>query len=284
MSATERFAGGVAVITGAGSGIGEGLALEAARLGMRVVLADISAERMESVAVAIQQSGGEAFSVPTDVADAEAMTRLARLTHERYGDVRLLINNAGIEVVGFIWDIAPAVWERAFRVNVLGVVHGMQAFVPAMRASTQPAYIANLSSVGGLGMMAQQGPYIASKQAVLSLTECLALELSRVAPHLQVSAVLPGPVTTRIFEDAPIGQDAASVGYHLNVMKGMLAQQGMPARQAASIILEGIAAGDFWVSTHPVLTQQMASARAQYLQQLNRPTLTAEATAILGPP
>jgi NAD(P)-dependent dehydrogenase (short-subunit alcohol dehydrogenase family) len=283
MRASVQLAGGVAVITGAGSGIGEGLAQEAARLGMRVVLADISAERIERVAGAIRDAGGEALAIPTDVTDAAAMVALARSTHERFGDVRLLINNAGIEAVGYIWDIEPAVWERAFRVNVLGVVHGLRAFVPAMCQSKQPAYIANVSSVGGLGMMAQQAPYIASKHAVLSLTESLALELQLVAPHLRVSVVLPGPVMTRIFEDAPIGQDAASVAHHMRVMKDMLAQHGMPAKQAASIMLERIAAGDFWVSTHPAITEQMARARAEHLQQLARPTMTAEAVAILGP-
>jgi NAD(P)-dependent dehydrogenase (short-subunit alcohol dehydrogenase family) len=196
--------------------------------------------------------------------------------------VRLLVNNAGIEVVGNTWDLPAAVWERAIRVNVLGVIHGARAFLPAMIAAGQPAFIANLSSIGGVGMMPQQAPYIVSKHAVLSFSECLALELQLQAPHIHVSAVLPGPVTTRIFEDAPTGRDAASIAQHLALMKGMLSSQGMTPAEAAERIFEGIAARQFWVSTHPEMTRQMAQARAAYLAAQARPSMSADTLAILG--
>ncbi|HTV94969.1 MAG TPA: SDR family NAD(P)-dependent oxidoreductase [Steroidobacteraceae bacterium] len=88
-----------------------------------------------------------ALAIPADVTDAASVERLAAATHERCGDVRLLVNNAGIEVVGFSWDVAPQVWERALRVNVLGVVHGIRAFLPRMLARAIPAYVANLASL-----------------------------------------------------------------------------------------------------------------------------------------
>ncbi len=282
MAAQEAFRGGVAVITGAGSGIGEGLARTAAGLGMTVVLADIAAPRIERVAGEIRAVGGTALPITTDVSDAASVERLAAVTHERFGDVRLLVNNAGIEVIGFSWDVAPEIWERAMRVNVLGVVYGTRAFVPRMLASGGPAYIANVSSVGGVGMMAQQTPYIVSKHAVLSFTECLALEIQMQGKPVHVSVVLPGPVMTRILEDAPLGRDQASISQHVGVMKQLLAENGMPPLVAAGLILEGIAAGEFWVSTHPEMTRQMAGARAYYLANLMTPGLTADMLAITG--
>jgi NAD(P)-dependent dehydrogenase (short-subunit alcohol dehydrogenase family) len=282
MKPQEAFQGGVAVITGAGSGIGEALARAAAGIGMSVVLADIVEARIEQVAQEIRAAGGIALPVTTDVGDAQSVERLASVTHERLGDVRLLVNNAGIEVVGYSWDVAPAVWERAMRVNVLGVVHGTRAFVPRMLANGAPAYIANLSSVGGVGMMAQQAPYIVSKHAVLSFTECLALEIEMQGKPIHVSAVLPGPVTTRIFEAAHTGADSASIAWHLGFMRHLLAEHGMAPTTAAQIILEGIAAGDFWVSTHPDMTRQMAAARADHLARLARPCLTPDMRTITG--
>jgi NAD(P)-dependent dehydrogenase (short-subunit alcohol dehydrogenase family) len=282
MSAQQAFAGGVAVITGAGSGIGEGLAHTAASIGMRVVLADVAADRIERVAADIRAAGGQVLPVPTDVSDPAALDRLAAITHEHYGDVRLLVNNAGIETLGLSWDIPAAIWEKAIRINVLGVIHGVRAFAPRMLTAGKPACIANVASVGAFGMMPEQSPYMVSKHAVLSFTECLYLEMQLQQKPVQVSVVLPGPVNTRIFADAPTGKDAAAVAKHRATMMGMLQQHGMTGREAADIIMAGLAAGDFWVSTHPEMTAQMAGARAQHLAQRQAPQLTAEARAILG--
>jgi NAD(P)-dependent dehydrogenase (short-subunit alcohol dehydrogenase family) len=281
-TAQEAFSGGVAVITGAGSGIGEALAHGAAALGMRVVLADVAGDRIERVAAEIRAAGGSASPMPTDVGDAGAVAALAAAVHERFGDVRLLVNNAGIEVLGYSWDVPPELWERAVRVNLLGAVHGARSFLPRMLASGAPAYLANVSSVGGLSMMAQQAPYIVSKHALLSFTECLALEVEMRARPVRISAVLPGPVATRIFEDAGSGADAASIAQHMSVMRQLLAEQGMAPLEAARAILEGVAAGEFWVSTHPEMTRQMAAARAQHLLNLSTPVLTADMRAITG--
>ena len=156
----QAFGGGVAVITGAGSGIGEGLARHAATLGMKVVLADISLARIEAVAAEIRGGGAETLTVETDVCDPAALDRLAASVHEHWGDVRLLVNNAGIETLGFSWELSAADWERTLGVNIHGVIHGVRAFAPRMIASGKPAYIANVSSIGGLGMMPLQTSYI----------------------------------------------------------------------------------------------------------------------------
>jgi NAD(P)-dependent dehydrogenase (short-subunit alcohol dehydrogenase family) len=278
----EAFQGGVAVITGAGSGISEGLARSAAGLGMTVVLADIAAERAERVANEIRAAGATALAVATDVTDAASVERLAAATHERFGDVRLLVNNAGIEVVGFTWDVEPQVWERALRVNVLGAVYASRAFLPRMLGCGKPAYVANIASVGALGTMAQQAPYIASKHAVLAFSECLALEVEMQGKPVHICAVLPGPVRTRIFEDLRTGVDEASIAKHVGFMRQALAERGMDPGEAARLILEGIAAREFWVSTHPQLMRQMAAARAEHLVGLTVPSMTADLRAIAG--
>jgi short-subunit dehydrogenase len=279
MSAQDAFGGGVAVITGAGSGIGEGLAHEAAALGMRVVLADIAVDRLEKVAAAIASAGGQVLVVPTDVTDPAALDRLAERAKAAFGDIRLLVNNAGIETVGFTWELSADRWEQTLNVNIHGVVHGVRAFAPGMLASVGPTYIANVASIGGLGTMPLQTSYILSKHAVIAFTECLHLEMQLQQNPVNVSVVLPGPVATRIFEDA--NAPSASAVAHRDVMQNMLNHGGLAPRAAARLILDGIAAKQFWVSTHPEITAHMAKQRAETLAALKPPALTEETRGLL---
>jgi NAD(P)-dependent dehydrogenase (short-subunit alcohol dehydrogenase family) len=277
----EVFGGGVAVITGAASGIGEGLARHAAALGMKVVLADIAAERLEAVAADICATGAEALAVPTDVSDPAALERLASVTHATFGDVRLLVNNAGIETLGFVWEIPAATWEKTLAINIHGAIHGVRAFAPRMIAAGKPAFIANTSSIGGLGMMPVQASYILSKHATLSFSECLRLEMLVKKAPIQVSAILPGPVATRIFEDSRAEPDPIT-RHHREVMRAMLEKDGISGLEAARRILKQIAAGEFWVSTHPEITAFMAGQRAEYLATQAMPQLPPGSGAMLG--
>ena len=208
-----------------------------------------------------------------------ALDRLAAVTYAAFGDVRLLINNAGVETVGYVWDIPAELWERTLKINVLGVVNGVRAFAPRMLAHGAPAHIANVASVGGIGMFPVETAYICGKHAVLSFTEGLYLEMQMQKKPIHVSAVMPGPVATRIFETAK-GAGAAQ-HHHRSMMKDMLAE-GMEPAEAARIILKGIARGDFWVSTHPQLTAETARGRAAYLTSQTPPALAETAKAILG--
>lgn len=280
MDQLQELSGGVAVITGAGSGIGEGLARHAAELGMKVVLADISAERIERVAAEIAASGGEVLTVPTDVSDPAALDRLADRTYEHFGSVRLLVNNAGVETLGLSWEIPAATWQKTIDINVCGVVHGVRAFAPRMVASAEKAFIANTSSVGGLGIMPIQTPYIMSKHAVLAFSECLRLEMQVMKTNVHVSVILPGPVATRIFTDSDTVTDTVSM-YHRKVMQDMLASAGISGDEAARRIMPQIAAGDFWASTHPEMTREYARNRADSLSHLHDPVLSPELLAML---
>lgn len=277
----NNLQGGVAVITGAGSGIGEGLARYAAELGMKVVLADIAQDRIDKVADEIRSQGGEALAVNTDVGNPESLDCLAHTVYERYGDVRLLINNAGIETLGFVWEIPASLWDKTLDINIHGAVHGVRAFAPRMIAGGKPAFIANTASIGGLGSMPVQTPYILSKHALIAFSECLALEMQVKQAPIKVSAILPGPVATRIFADSKISDDPVSA-YHQQVMNGMLEAQGISGSEAARRILPQIAEGKFWVSTHPEITAGFAAQRAAHLADLQTPALSDDLKAMLG--
>ena len=276
----KHFNGGVAVITGAGSGIGASLARLAAENAMRVVLADIAIDRAQQVVDEIQAAGGEAIAVHTDVAVPEALDRLAAITHEQFGDVTLLVNNAGIETLGFAWEIPAELWEKTLHINIHGVIHGVRAFVPRMLAAGKPAWIANTSSIGGLGMMPVQTSYILSKHAILSFSECLRLEMQLKNASITVCTILPGPVSTRIFEDSETASSATD--RHREIMRGMLAEDGISSDEAARRILPQIAEGKFRVSTHPQMTSDFAQQRAQYLSSGADPEMPAEVLAAMG--
>ncbi len=281
MSAREAFAGGAAVVTGAGSGIGEGIAREAAASGMSVMLADVAMDRAQRVADEIRGLGGVAIAKRVDVRDPAALDQLADDAYGEFGEVRLLINNAGIETVGYSWEIPIERWEQTLDVNIHGVIHGVRAFVPRMLASGRPGFIANTASIGALGMMPIQTAYILSKHAVLSFTECLRLEMSLLGDPISISCVLPGPVATRIFEDANRDDSKAEIARHRTIMAGMLANEGITPLEAGRIILDGIAAKLFWVSTHPEITAQMARDRAEHLAGLTTPEMTDRTRSLL---
>ena len=129
----EQLEGKVAVITGGGSGIGQGIVGACVEAGMRVVVADIDLDSAERVASAARESGVDAIAVQVDVSDRTAMDLLAERAYEQFGEVNLLCCNAGVIVETSIVDSTDADWEWLFRVNVMGAVHGAQAFVPRMR-------------------------------------------------------------------------------------------------------------------------------------------------------
>ncbi|MGO4427761.1 SDR family NAD(P)-dependent oxidoreductase, partial [Streptomyces sp. MCAF7] len=139
-SPQELFGGGVAVITGAGTGIGAGLARYAAReLGMTVVLADVNTPAIAGLRAELEDCGASALDVTCDVRDPDALEQLAERTVTEAGSVRLLVNNAGVEQFGYLWDTPVANWERLVAINVSGVFHGIRAFLPRLMADPGPS-------------------------------------------------------------------------------------------------------------------------------------------------
>lgn len=199
----EQLEGRVAVITGAGSGIGEALARSAAQAGMRVIASDIEASQVDRVAASIEETGGECIPVHTDVADMESVESLAAEAYDRFGAVHLLCNNAGVLIYESVDRASRDDWDWLLSVNLYGVIHGIQAFVPRMRSQDDEAHIVNTGSMSGLVPYPDPadinvGPYIASKYAVVGLSEVLRGEL---APEgIGVSVLCPSGVVTRIGE------------------------------------------------------------------------------------
>ncbi|WP_137723975.1 SDR family NAD(P)-dependent oxidoreductase [Prescottella subtropica] len=261
----DDLAGGTAVVTGAGSGIGAAAARRAAALGMNVVLADISADRI--AAVTAELAGVKVLSVPTDVRDPSAVDDLADAAYDEFGSVTLLLNNAGLESLGYTWEIPADEWRRVMDVNLSGVFHGVRSFVPRMGADPRPSHIVNTCSVAGVAITPRMMAYAASKHGVQALTEGLYLECAEAFPQITVSVFNPAQVATRIFEDTPV-HDAttADAGYWREEIRA-----GMTADDAAARLFDGIARDDFWILTHPESFERLASKRARLLGEKLRP-------------
>jgi NAD(P)-dependent dehydrogenase (short-subunit alcohol dehydrogenase family) len=273
MNARERFSGGTAVVTGGAAGIGEGFVRHLAAIGMRVVIADIDGGRAELLASELTAGGAEAYGRQLDVTDPQAVEDLAAATYSQFGSVELLINNAGLETGGLLWEVTVERWKRLMSVNVDGVYFGIRAFVPRMIAAGTPATIANLSSVGGVATAPLQAPYIVSKHAVLALTECLHQEIAFVGAPIQVSAVLPYTVRSRIFTDAqasaPSGNDAADRVFE--TMQNTNVTTAMDPLAAAEHMMAGIAAGDFWIFSDDAAGRGSLARRAERLSTVSAP-------------
>ncbi|WP_396908981.1 SDR family NAD(P)-dependent oxidoreductase [Mycolicibacterium sp.] len=279
MNARDAFGGGVAVITGAGAGIGAGLARHASRLGMTVVLVDINAAAVAGLREEIVAAGGSAVNVVCDVRDADAMQAMADRVYRDVGPVRLLVNNAGVEQFGYLWDTPVANWQRVVDINISGVFHGIRAFVPTMMATAAPAWVWNLSSIGGVAVVPLQAPYIMSKHAVLALTECLRLEVQASGHdhHLHVQAVLPGAVVSDIFESAG-GVDTGDTGAAEQQRAAMLdiKAEAMDPLAAAEVVFDQAAEGRFYLLTQPEYVGSAMAERARILSNQEPPRLRAE--------
>ena len=277
MSARETFSGGIAVITGAGAGIGAGLARHASQLGMTVVLADVDVNATAALREELCAAGGSAADVICDVRDPDAVQQLADRIYRDLGPVRLLVNNAGVEQFGYLWDTPVANWRRVIDINVSGVFHGVRAFLPKMMASTEQAWVWNLSSVGGVLAAPLQGPYIMSKHAVLALTECLYLDVQSAGHdhHIHVQAVLPGAVVSNIFESAGgVDSDATDAAIAEQQRRAMLEvkARAMDPLAAAATIFEQAAEGGFYLLTQQSVGAAMAE-RANVLAAQRPPSL-----------
>ena len=192
------IAGQIALITGGASGIGRATALAMAREGADIAIADINAARLQSTANEIAAIGRRVLAVECDVSSDQAIQTLAERVEADLGAVGILMNNAGVVLRGALEQIALLDWQWCFGINVLGVVRGIHAFLPGMIARRH-GYIVNTGSVSGLVALTGEGaPYIASKFAVVGLTEALALYARPFG--IGVSLLCPGGVRTNLAE------------------------------------------------------------------------------------
>ncbi|KAH6677856.1 short-chain dehydrogenase/reductase SDR [Plectosphaerella plurivora] len=285
---TDCFNGGVAVVTGAGGGLGSALARRAAALGMKVIVADIAYSRAQDVASGITAAGGQAEAFAVDVSSASDVEKLADHVFSKHGPVRLLINNAGIEMLGYSWEIPADRLAATVDVNIKGTMYGIRAFAPRMLASGQKCWIANTASTGAFGAVPGQTAYISTKHAVLALTEGLKLELSLCGADVHVSAIMPGLLRTDIFgpdQSLPRHSTEDRVQRYRSKLAGLARTYGMAVDVAADSILEQVTTGKFWVFTHPEEASKFMKHRSDYLKDQREPQILPGAEAgILEPP
>ncbi len=189
----QQFKGRVAVVTGGASGIGRALAGAFVAEGMKVVLADVEAGPLEKTASQLRERGGQVLGVPTDVSKRESVAALAERVFAEHGACHILCNNAGVGAPSApVWETTANDWAWIYGVNVMGVVHGIHAFVPRMLASGEEGLVINTSSGdGGIEPLPDQAVYASSKAAVSIITECLAAQLAATSEKMRAMLFYP---------------------------------------------------------------------------------------------
>lgn len=194
----KEFKDKVAVVTGAASGIGRGMANRFAAEGMKVALADIEEEALAETEAELRSKGARVLALRTDVSKAADVEALARKTVDAFGAVHVLCNNAGVAVPGLSWELTVADWEWVFGVNLWGVIHGIRVFVPIMLAQDEEGHIVNTASTAGLLSHPGIPVYSVTKHGVVTLSEILHQELSLSGAKVKASVLCPMYVNTRI--------------------------------------------------------------------------------------
>ena len=259
----EDLQGKVAVITGGASGIGRAVATRAAADGMKIVLGDIEEGPLKEAVEELTSEGAEAIGVATDVADLASVQGLRDQALDRFGAVHLVHNNAGIGLGGPIWEVSEEDWRWILGVNLWGVIHGVAAFVPLLIEQGE-GHVVNTASIAGLIAAPFLGPYNATKQAVVAISETLFKDLQAVGAPVGVSVLCPGFVQTRIAESernrpqwAP-DRDIAGAAELRGAVQDMV-DSGIAPTAVADRVIDAVRTNIFYILTHPELDAAIAT-------------------------
>jgi NAD(P)-dependent dehydrogenase (short-subunit alcohol dehydrogenase family) len=255
----NEFKDKVAVVTGAASGIGRGLAERFAAEGMRVVIADVEQGALTNTEREMRDAGADVIAVRTDVSKSDDVEALAQRTLDAFGAVHIVCNNAGVGGGASSWDESLEDWQWVLGVNLWGVINGIRTFAPILLRQGEEGHIVNTASVAGLISGAAGAAYTASKFAVVGLTEMLYLEMAAASGgKVGVSVLCPALTNTNILdagrnrpggpppEPAPGTQERVFIDMMRGIFKG-----GMAPSETAAIVLDAIKQKRFYVFTHP---------------------------------
>ncbi|MCP4314539.1 MAG: SDR family NAD(P)-dependent oxidoreductase [Hyphomicrobiales bacterium] len=248
--------GKVAVITGAGAGLGRGLAHRLGSAGMKIVLSGPTPKRLEETASQLAANNVEALCVQADVSDISQVEALANAALDRFGAVHLLCNNAGVAAFGPIGDMSMDDWRWTISVNLWGPINGVQVFLPIMEKQGE-GHICTTASESGLYGAPFLGAYNVSKFGVVGLMSSLERDLRTRKSPVSASVFCPSAMATDVmgtarnrpkdFVTAPMSE--ATQNFR-DVVQGVIAN-GMNPDDAADFVVEGIRAGKFWIFSHP---------------------------------
>jgi NAD(P)-dependent dehydrogenase (short-subunit alcohol dehydrogenase family) len=257
----DHLTGKVAVITGAASGIGLALAHRFAAQGMKLVLADVERPVLQQVGSALARDGADVLTVPVDVSVWDDVAGLADATFERFGDVHLVCNNAGVGSRGLpVAELPLADFEWVVAVNLFGVIHGLRAFLPHLRAN-DVGHVVNTASMSGLYHLPRMGPYNASKAAVVALSETLRFELAAEGSHVGVSVLCPSWVRTNISTSDRNRPERFAYALDTEQMAQVTAYKARRRREIGPVMADpaeiadqvctAVEANRFYILTHP---------------------------------
>jgi NAD(P)-dependent dehydrogenase (short-subunit alcohol dehydrogenase family) len=280
---------GVAVVTGGAGGIGRAMGERFARAGMRIVLADVEEGALDRAVAELRSQSLEVTGVVTDVARYESVEALRDRTLERYGAVNLVCNNAGIGAgaEGALWEHELNDWRWAFGVNVYGVIHGINAFVPAMLAGGDPGHVVNTSSGnGGVAPLPGTPQYAVTKAAVVTLTECLFAQLQDSGAPIGASVLFPGPnmLRTGIFTSwrnrpADLAKERPRTTPYATIedIEAQMRAAGIEPdytepEEVAEQVAAAVVAGDFWILPASAHTDSQIHARAESMLKRENPS------------
>jgi NAD(P)-dependent dehydrogenase (short-subunit alcohol dehydrogenase family) len=260
----QSFAEKTAVVTGAGSGLGREFALLGAKLGMRLVLADVQQDALKQTEASAIALGADVLTQVCDVRHGDEVESLAQAALSRFGAIHLVFNNAGVGAGGLIWESTQHDWEWVLGVNLWGVIHGVRVFTPIMLASeksdpTFQGHIVNTASMAGLLTPPAMGVYNVSKHAVVALTETLYHDLSLIESSLGVSVLCPYFVPTGISQsesvrpsDAKPAEPATRSQQLSQAMLEKAVTAGkVSAAEVAQMTFDAIRARQFYIYSHP---------------------------------